>query len=94
MRREQWAATTALLSIVVVDAFCGPKIETGKAHADMPELLKTFPNFGVGSKDVFVFWVKDQIGRDQPGMVVPCHGSIIRAEDLAKRLEKLISDNF
>jgi len=93
---EVWLRIKAksLTAWLVVDAFCGSKIEAGKTHADTPELLKTFPSFGVGQKDAFVSWVNDQIGRDQPGVVVPCHGSIIRAEDLAKKLKKLISDNF
>ena len=74
----------------VVDAFCGPKIDKTGASADAPELLKTFPNFGIADNQVYSEWVMERITTDQPGVIVPCHGSVIRSRDLPAKLEHLV----
>jgi len=78
---------------LVVDAFSGPKGKPGSV-AQEPELLGTFPKFGVGDRARYVAWVKQQIQRDQPYMIVPCHGDITRGPDLTARLLALIDQEL
>ena len=75
----------------VVDAFSGPKAGKSGGVADAPEMLKTFPNFGVADRTVYAAWVAEQIDRDRPDTVVPCHGAIVRAPDLPKKLAALVA---
>ncbi len=74
---------------LVVDAFSGPKGRP-KQIASEPELLKTFPKFGVCDADLYVRWVKQKIGTDTPTMIVPCHGRMICSPVLATRLHELV----
>lgn len=77
---------------LLVDAFCGPKIAKTRPSSDQPELLKTFPTYGVGDRTAYKDWVRKQIRRDKPETLVPCHGAILRAEDLPAKLEKLVDE--
>ena len=78
----------------VVDAFCGPKTGKATASADRPELLKTFPNYGVSDRQVYREWVMERIEADRPTMLVPCHGAVIRSRDLTDKLENLVRKSF
>lgn len=82
----------ATISWLVVDAFSGPKPNASGAPSASPEMLKTFPNFGVGDKTAYVNWVSAQVRADQPHRLGPCHGSIIQAPDLPEKLLTLIAD--
>ena len=75
---------------VVTDAFCGPKLKRLATEAKMPELLKTFPNYGVADKGVYSLWAGKQVSKDNPTLLIPCHGSIVRSPSLAKSLKALL----
>ncbi|MEL6685901.1 MAG: hypothetical protein AAFN63_16365 [Pseudomonadota bacterium] len=76
---EVWIAVGAAL--IVVDAFAG----TGA-----PELLKTFPRYGVGDASVYTTWAQAFLMQQSPKVLVPCHGSIVRDEALADQLVALL----
>lgn len=78
---------------LVVDAFSGPKGKPGNV-AQEPEILGTFPKFGVGNRARYVAWVKQQIRHDQPTTIIPCHGDIVRGPDLAARLLALVDQKL
>jgi len=91
---EVWVRllTPTLAAWVVVDAFCGPKLAaTGAAAPDAkkPELLKPFPTFGVGDKAIYSAWATQQIKADQPKLLIPCHGRIVRSATLPAALTSL-----
>ena len=75
----------------VVDAFSGPKAGRSGGAANRPEMLKTFPNFGVADRNVYAAWVTAQIEQDRPDTMVPCHGAIVRAPDLPEKLAALVA---
>jgi len=75
----------------VIDAFCGSKVTTSNLECNSPELLKTFPSYGVANQDLYKAWVFEQIEHDRPTLIIPCHGSIIRDSKLAIKLEKLVA---
>ncbi len=78
---------------LVVDAFCGPKGKAG-AIASEPNVLGTFPKFGVDDRALYFAWVEKQIKMDKPTMIIPCHGNVIANEKLAKSLRLLIKEKF
>lgn len=75
---------------MVVDAFKGPKDAPDMSWSETPELLKTFPKFGIRDLDVYRNWLLAQIARDQPQVLVPCHGGLVRSPDLPTKLEALV----
>ena len=77
---------------MVVDAFKGPKDAPALSWSKTPELLKTFPKFGIRDRDVYRDWLLAQIAGDQPQVLVPCHGGLVRAPDLPIRLEALVEE--
>jgi len=83
--------TQANVTWVVVDAFC-TRVTAGKSpDISAPALLGTFPKMGVADKQIYGEWVRKQIAQDQPSIVIPCHGLVIRAVALPSRLEALIA---
>jgi len=78
---------------LVVDAFSGPK---GKQLnvASEPEMLGTFPKFGVADRIRYLEWVEEQIKVDTPTMIVPCHGGIICNSKMSKSLRHLLQSNL
>lgn len=76
---------------LVVDAFCGSKMTSSSQRCDTPELLKTFPSYGIANRDIYKEWVSEQIQQDKPALIIPCHGSIIRDTRLSEKLSQLIS---
>lgn len=75
---------------MVVDAFCGPKLTKAVAEAKQPELLKTFPNYGISDKESYSGWAKKQVDKDKPTLLVPCHGSIVRSPTLPASINRLL----
>ncbi|WP_368186189.1 hypothetical protein [Aestuariibius sp. HNIBRBA575] len=47
------------------------------------EMLGTFPTYGIKDKDVYAAWLRDRSAADKPPMIIPCHGSIVRSENVA-----------
>ncbi len=76
---------------LVGDAYCGPASKKGGSFTATPQLLATFPKFGIGDRRQYVNWVKAQVEEDQPSTVVPCHGGIIRSQQLPQKLIRLLS---
>jgi hypothetical protein len=93
---EVWirAHDRGLVGWVVVDALAGPKMSGGKTRFDRPELLKTFPRFGVRDRSAYRDWFARQLRADQPRLVVPCHGGIAAADNLPQQLAHLHSETF
>ncbi|KLN60188.1 hypothetical protein WH96_13465 [Kiloniella spongiae] len=77
------------VSWIVTDAFCGPKV-TKKLYAEQPELLGTFPSYGIADRQVYFDWLTQQVRMASPNMIIPCHGSILSAEHLGTSTLKLI----
>jgi len=84
----------ATTSWLVVDAFSGPKPDASGLPSTVPEMLKTFPNYGVGDRTAYSNWVAARIDKDQPSHLCPCHGAIVRAPDLAEKLRALIDERI
>lgn len=82
--------TQADIAWIVVDAFCTRVAITKPSDASAPALLGTFPKMGVADKQIYGDWVRKQIALDQPSIVIPCHGLVMRAAALPLRLEALI----
>lgn len=76
---------------IVVDAFCGPDMY---GDGEGPQLLKPFPKFGLKDKAIYLSWLKDQVRRDQPAVVVPCHGSAVAHADLGEKLITLVDERL
>ena len=73
----------------VVDAFSGPKGQKG-AVADTPEVLGTFPRMGVADRTLYREWAEKQLAADNPELLVPCHGAVVRSAELTNRLRTLL----
>lgn len=76
---------------LVVDAFSGPGPDTSGLPSTLPQMLKTFPNFGVGDRTAYTTWAKARLRTDQPQCLGPCHGAIVQAPDLPEKLLALIA---
>ena len=79
---------------IVVDAFCTTKGNAKVTVTEAPELLGTFPKFGVADAGVYRSWVEQQLATDKPDTVIPCHGAIIRSAELPEKLRRLMADTF
>ncbi len=71
---------------VVADAFSTTKESPKAPISDTPQLLGTFPKFGVADSTIYKHWVVGQLERDTISMVVPCHGSVIKSDALNAKL--------
>jgi hypothetical protein len=76
-------------SWIVTDAFCGPKV-TKERYAKQPELLGTFPSYGISNRQVYFDWLTQQVSLASPSMIIPCHGSILSATSLGTSALKLV----
>jgi hypothetical protein len=54
-------------------------------------MLGTFSRYGVKDAAKFKSWVKKQISVAPPTMLIPCHGSPVKAPDLAPQLLDLMN---
>ncbi len=75
----------------VVDAFSGRKMTSTKNECNEPEILKTFPSYGIADRAVYKQWAFTQIKKDKPTLIIPCHGSMIGSTSLPAQLEKLLN---
>ncbi len=90
LRIKQGTAVTWM----VVDAISGPKMTPTRLGGAQPSLLGTFPNFGVGDKALYAKWFSQQLAKDMPERILPCHGGIISSVDLPKKLAALMKKQF
>lgn len=72
----------------VIDAFRGPA-KPDEPPAGEPELVGTFPSFGISDSSAYTEWVLEQIQTDQPNLLIPCHGAIVQSETLPEKLAAL-----
>ncbi len=79
---------------IVVDAFCTQKKNAKEPVTDIPEVLGTFPKFGVSDAQVYQEWVQKQINIDHPTLIIPCHGSLIQSDELGLKLLAVMSSSF
>jgi len=82
--------TSALTAWLVVDAFSGPKLNKSATEGTKPELLKTFPNYGIADRKVYCAWAEKQANKDTPTLLLPCHGSIVRSPTMTKSILTLL----
>ena len=75
---------------IVCDCFKGSKGKVGHVGQTV-ELLGTFPTYGIKDKDVYTAWLKDRSAVDEPKMIIPCHGSMVRSEQLAMDVTSLLA---
>jgi len=92
---EIWirAVGTRCTAWLVVDAFSGPKGKPGNIAGE-PDMLGSFPKFGVGDRACYIRWVAAQIRDDKPTMLLPCHGGVVSSPRLAKKLQNLIKEKL
>lgn len=88
---EVWidAAVKDVRLWIVTDAFRGPKAPP-KAISDRPELLSTFPTYGIANKQVYFDWLEQTARETAPNMLLPCHGSIVSNNGLFTDLTNLV----
>lgn len=75
---------------LVVDAFAGGK-DAAEERGETVRLLGTFPKFGVGDRSFYAEWLGEQLRSQPPGVLIPCHGDIVRAPDLSVQMQTLIA---
>lgn len=92
---EVWLRVTDERTVawLVVDAFCGARAARGRIAA-RPQVLGTFPNFGVSNKQDYLDWVMARIKAERPTLLVPCHGSLVKSTRLASQLERIVRTAF
>lgn len=90
---EVWikSALKKRVSWFVVDAFSGEKMTAKKDCGRAAALLKTFPTYGIQDKGLYATWLKRQLAKDKPTLLVPCHGTIIANDKLSADMTKLVS---
>lgn len=74
---------------VVCDAFKGATGGVGTESTDI-ELLGTFPTYGIQDKGVYSKFVKAKLNELPPTVIVPCHGALVRSENLATSVMSLL----
>ena len=76
---------------IVTDAFCGPQTKRGE-FSDKPELLGTFPTFGIADRQTYFDWLSTISKSASPTTLLPCHGTIIKGDRLAEDIVKLVAE--
>lgn len=77
--------------LVVTDAFRGAK-GADDIDCKTPSLLGTFPKFGIADKTVYRDGLDAYLADAPPTMLLPCHGSRVASDTLARDLFKLVAD--
>lgn len=76
---------------VVTDAFSARLLATG-VYGNSATMLGTFPRYGVKDAGAFKNWVKEQVSSAKPTILLPCHGSPVKASDLGAQLVGLLDE--
>lgn len=74
---------------IVCDSFKGPRGKMGHIGKSV-EMLGTFPTYGIKDKEAYAVWLQGRSAADQPTMIIPCHGSMVRSETLAVDVTSLL----
>lgn len=90
---EVWVEvrTRSEIAWIVTDAFSA-KLHSPGACAEAPNMLGTFPRYGVKDASVFKDWTNTQLSNVRPTILLSCHGSPVNAPDLDAQLIGLLSD--
>jgi len=75
---------------IVCDSFKGPKGKVGHTGQTL-EMLSTFPTYGIKDKVAYAAWLRNRSVADDPTMVIPCHGSMVQSEQLARDIVFLLA---
>lgn len=75
---------------IVCDSFAGTKGKVGHVGRTV-EMLGTFPTYGIKDKVAYAAWLRDRSAADEPTMIIPCHGSLVRSEHLATDVVSLLA---
>lgn len=88
---EVWVKITSgkTCALIVTDAFSSPLQPVGQ-FGDAANLLGTFPRYGVKDAHAYTSWAIDFLSQCQPTLLLPCHGSPVRAADLTDQLITLL----
>ncbi len=78
---------------IVCDGFKGPKGKVGHVGQTV-EMLGTFPTYGIKDKVAYATWLRDRSAADEPTMIIPCHGSMVRSERLATDVVSLLETSL
>ncbi len=86
---ESWirVQSNGNIAWIVVDAFCGPDVNGSE---DGPDLLKTFPKFGLGDRNIYLPWLEGRLQEDQPNTLIPCHGRAVQSSELCAQIRTLV----
>lgn len=78
---------------IVTDAFSA-RLHSPGVCAEAPNMLGTFPRYGVKDASVFKDWANRQLSNDRPTILLSCHGSPVNAPDLDVQLNDLLTDTL
>lgn len=62
---------------IVCDAFSSAPANT-KDEVGRPSILGIFPKFGVRDRLAYKAWIRPQIARQSPTILLPCHGPPVK----------------
>jgi hypothetical protein len=87
---------------VVCDTFLNMTKKLPGLYGIAMSLMQAGPGLAISSTFKFLVedrafyrdWVLEQIERERPTMLIPCHGKIIRDESLPQQLEALVKRRF
>lgn len=90
---EVWLELTGKGDVawVVADAFSGPKSKKVETKLQM---LGTFPKYGVEDAGKYCTWLEGALSASSPTLILPCHGSSVRAPDLDQQARSLVKSNL
>lgn len=74
---------------IVTDAFSAP-VHSSEKFGGKASMLGTFPRYGVSDTATFKDWVKKRLAIAPPTMLLPCHGSPVKATNLDIQLLGLL----
>jgi len=80
-------------ALIVTDAFSSGFSGPGVYESE-PEMLSTFPKYGVKDAAIYKNWACQTISSFKPTLLLPCHGSPVKHPDLSARLLVLLDATF
>ena len=75
---------------LVTDAFAGPQ-KPAERKSGAPQLLKTFPRYGIADRAAYTDWLTDRLSAAPPTRLIPCHGDVVDGPDLPDQLAHLVA---
>ena len=75
---------------VVADAFDSKPADAQPYEASL-SMLRTFPSYGIDDAESYRSWLKKEISKRPPTVIVPCHGPPVKSRHLVTEIEELVS---